>query len=85
MKTWKLEDAKNQFSQLVREAQRQPQVVSRHGREEAVVMSMAKYRQLVQQQISLTEFMRRSPLAKALAKGELELRRPREFPRDIEL
>ena len=85
MKQWKLEDAKNQFSKLVREAQRQPQVVSRHGRPEAVVVSMDKYRQLTQQESGLVEFMRRSPLAKALAKGELELRRPRELPRDIEL
>lgn len=85
MKRWKLEDAKNQFSQLVREAQQQPQVVSRHGREEAVVMSMAKYRQLSQRQTNLIEFMRGSPLAKALAKGELQLRRPRDLPRDIEL
>ena len=85
MKQWKLEDAKNQFSKLVREAQRQPQVVSRHGRPEAVVVSMDKYRQLTQQEGGLVEFMRRSPLAKALGKGELELRRPRELPRDIEL
>jgi len=85
MTTWKLEDAKNQFSRLVRAAQVQPQIVTRHGREEAVVMSMEKYRQLARQQPDFVQFMRRSPLATAFGKGELELRRPRDMPRDIEL
>jgi GGDEF domain-containing protein len=35
----KLDDARNQFSKLVRAALRQPQVVTRHGREEVVVLS----------------------------------------------
>ncbi len=85
MASWKLEDAKNQFSKLVRAAQRQPQVVTRHGREEVVVMSVEKYRQLARQGPNLLEVLRKSPLAAALAAGELTLVRSRDLPREIEL
>jgi len=82
---WKLGDAKNQFSRLVRAARLRPQVVTRHGREVVVVMSVEKYRELARQQPSLVDFLRRSPLAEAFAAGELELIRSRDLPRDIEL
>ena len=85
MATWKLEDAKNQFSRLVREALvKGPQVVTRHGKEQVVVMNVADYRRLTHQG-SFVDFMKKSPLAKALAKGELELTRTRDLPRDVEL
>jgi len=85
MATWKLEDAKNQFSKLVAAARRQPQVVTRHGREVVVVMSVERYRRLARQQPNLVDFLRSSPLADALAAGELELVRSRDLPREIEL
>ncbi len=85
MGTWKLEDAKNQFSKLVREAlQRGPQVVTRHGQEQVVVLSVAEYRRLTRRK-NLFDFMRASPLTKAVAAGELELKRSRDLPRDVEL
>ena len=82
---WKLEDAKNQFSKLVRAARRQPQIVTRHGREEVVVLSVKKYRELAGREHSLVDLISESPLARALASGELELRRSRDLPRDVEL
>ena len=82
---WKLEDAKNQFSRLVRAARRQPQVVTRHGREEVVVMSVKKYRELAGRESNLVDLLSDSPLARALSSGELELRRSRDLPRDVEL
>ena len=85
MTRWKLEDAKNQFSKLVQAARRHPQVVTRHGREEVVVLSVEKYRQLARQQLHLVEFVEVSPLADALATRELELSRSRDLPREIEL
>ena len=85
MAIWKLEDAKNQFSKLVAAARRQPQVVTRHGREVVVVISVERYRRLARQQANLVDFLRTSPLADALAAGELELVRSRDLPRDIEL
>ncbi len=85
MARWKLEDAKNQFSRLVQAAHRHPQIVTRHGREEVVVISIEKYRRLATGQQSLVEFLGSSPLADALASGELELVRSRDLPRDIVL
>jgi prevent-host-death family protein len=44
---WPLQDAKQGFSRVVDLAiQEGPQVITRHGREVAVVMSVAEYRQL---------------------------------------
>jgi prevent-host-death family protein len=83
---WKLEDAKNQFSRLVQAARRQgPQVVTRHGREEVVVMAIEEYRKLARRQEGLVAFLRGSPLAEAIANGELELLRSRDLARDISL
>ena len=36
-RTWKLEDAKANLSQLIRAAEQEPQVITRHGRPVAVV------------------------------------------------
>jgi antitoxin Phd len=83
---WKLEDAKNRFSELVRLARRRgPQVVTRHGREAVVVLAVEDYRRLARQDVDLVEFLRNSPLAEALASGEFQLTRARDMPRDIEL
>lgn len=44
---WQLQDAKQQFSRLVDRARSDgPQIVTRHGREVAVVISMEDYRLL---------------------------------------
>ena len=85
MAIWKLEDAKNQFSKLVRAARRRPQVVTRHGQEVVVVLSVEMYREIARQQPGLVEFLEASPLAEALAAGELELVRSRDLPREIVL
>ena len=86
MATWKLEDAKNQFSKLVQAARSKgPQVVTRHGREEVVVVAVDEYRKLTRKQQPLVAFLRKSPLADALQAGELELKRSRDLPRDVAL
>jgi prevent-host-death family protein len=85
MGVWKLEDAKNQFSRLVRAARRHPQVVTRHGQEVVVVLSVEKYRELSTAETDLVEFLERSPLAEAFAACELTLVRSRDLPREIEL
>ena len=44
---WQLQDAKQQFSRLVEAARALgPQVVTRHGREVAVILSIEEYRRL---------------------------------------
>lgn len=85
MRRWKLEDAKNRFSELVRRAEaNNPQLVTRNGREVAVVLSMEDYARLSDPE-SLVDFLRDSPLAEALREGDLELERPRDLGRELEL
>jgi antitoxin Phd len=44
---WQMQTAKQRFSELVERALREgPQVITRHGREAAVVLSMEEYRRL---------------------------------------
>ncbi|AZI45166.1 type II toxin-antitoxin system Phd/YefM family antitoxin (plasmid) [Deinococcus psychrotolerans] len=40
-RTWKLEDAKTHLSQLIRDAEKEPQVITRHGKPVAVVSAVA--------------------------------------------
>ncbi|MBX6363715.1 MAG: type II toxin-antitoxin system Phd/YefM family antitoxin [Gemmatimonadetes bacterium] len=85
MRRWKLEDAKNGFSEVVRRAlAHEPQVVTRHGRDAVVVINAEDYRRLTAP-TDLVEFLRSSPLAEALASGELELERAADLGRDVEL
>jgi len=82
---WKLEDAKNRFSELIRRAASEgPQFVTRHGREAAVVMGVDEYRRLTQP-MGLVDFLASSPLAEALRSGDLDLDRPRDLGRDVPL
>ena len=82
MSTWKLEDAKNQFSRVVREALAgYPQRVTRGGRDAVVVVSAEEYDRLTRPQVHLLDFLRASPLAQV----ELELDRSRDLGRDVEL
>lgn len=85
MTAWKLEDAKNRFSEVVRRAASEgPQFVTKHGREAAVVLGLEEYRRLTQP-VDLVDFLSESPLAVALKAGELVLDRPRDLGRDLAL
>lgn len=85
MKSWKLEEARNRFSEVVRRAMAdEPQLVTRHGREAAVVLGVEEYRRLTAPR-DLLEFLRDSPFADAVAEGELDLERPRDLDRDVDL
>ena len=82
MYVWKLEDAKNQFSRLVREALAgRPQRVTRGGRDAVVVIAAAEYERLARPESGLVEFLAASPLAHV----ELDLLRDRDAGRDVEL
>lgn len=80
---WQLQEAKSKFSQVVNRALNEgPQVVTRHGKEVAVVLSAAEYRKLVAAQPSLLDLLRDSPLVGA----DLEITRDREdYGREIAL
>ncbi len=79
---WQLQDAKNKFSKLVDKVQQAgPQVVTRHGKEAVVVISVAEYKKLIKPKKKLVNFFQSSPLAKV----ELDLERRKDLPRNIEL
>ena len=70
--SWPLQEAKNKFSQVVKEAQiHGPHLITRYGVATAVILSYADYQQLVARQQKLSEFFRSSPLVGV----ELDLRR----------
>jgi prevent-host-death family protein len=80
--TWKLQDAKNRFSEVVKKALKAgPQIVTLRGKETAVVLSVEEYRRLARPKTGLVEFLQSSPLAGV----ELELKRDRDTGREVEL
>ena len=82
MAIWQLQEAKNKLSQVLDEAlTKGPQVITRHGREVAVVLSVDEFRRLSAQRQSLVDFFRNSPLVAV----ELDLARDKTPIRDAPL
>lgn len=82
---WQLQEAKQRFSELVRRAEREgPQVVTRHGEEVVVVVPAEEWRRMSgrdgEKKMDFKEFLMSAPDLSVL-----DLRRPREMPRDVEL
>ena len=77
---WKLEDAKARFSELVRRANKKPQLVTVRGKEAAVILAPEDYRRLVAQPeaLSLTDFLA------TLNLGGIDLEREPDRGRDID-
>lgn len=80
MKTWPLQDAKNQFSQVVELAQTEgPQTVTRHGEPVAVIVAADEFKKMARPKETVVEFF--APL-----KGSgIRLERQRDLPRELEL
>lgn len=63
MQSWKLQDAKARFSEVVKDATtRGPQTITLRGQPAVVVLSKEDYDKLVKPKPSFVEFMRHSPL-----------------------
>jgi prevent-host-death family protein len=78
---WQLQEAKQRFSELVRHARADgPQVVTRHGEEVAVVVSIEEYRRLTDELPSFKDFLLAAPDLDAL-----DIDRSRERARVVEL
>ena len=79
-KVWTLQDAKNKFSQVVEEAQKEgPQVVTKRGIETIIILSMEDYKKITKPNINLVEFFRKSPLHGT----DLDLTRSKEPSRKV--
>lgn len=79
--SWQLQEAKQKFSELVRRTLEEgPQVVTKHGEEVAVVVSIEEYRRLTDKLPSFKQFLLAAPDLDAL-----EIDRSRERARVVEL
>ncbi|MDY6832227.1 MAG: type II toxin-antitoxin system Phd/YefM family antitoxin [Thermodesulfobacteriota bacterium] len=79
---WQLQEAKNKFSNLVDRARHVgPQVVTKHGRESVVIISIEDYQKLNRPASDLISFFKQSPLSGI----NLDLKRNKSASRDIEL
>jgi prevent-host-death family protein len=60
---WQVQEAKQQFSELIRAVQADgPQFVTKHGEEVAVVLDIADYRRLMgEDQMSFKDFLMAGP------------------------
>ena len=82
MQSWPIHEAKARLSDLVKQAQRQPQQLTSHGQPVAVVVSAEAWQRQQQEGESLVAFIRRSPLADA---DDLVLERDPDLTRDLDL
>ncbi len=78
--TWQLQDAKNQFGELVEQAiTRGPQRVTRGGRPAVVVISTEEYDRLTSPPPSLKVLLRQAHL------DDIDLERDRDTGREVDI
>jgi prevent-host-death family protein len=78
---WQVQEAKQRFSELIRQTLAEgPQVVTRHGQEVVVVVSAEEYRRThPNDRPDFKEFLMSGP-----SFDDLDLSRPRELPREVD-
>lgn len=80
---WQLQEAKQRFSEVVRAAiDSGPQIITRHGEEVAVMISMREYTQLSGAKPDFKEFLVAGP---RLDFDVLDLERSKDAPREVDL
>lgn len=80
MAVWQVQEAKSRFSELIEEANNKgPQVITRHGSERAVVMSIRDYRKMTAHRPSLKEYLLGGPKL-----DDFEIQRDRDMGREVE-
>jgi len=80
--SWKLQDAKAKFSQVVDDALKiGPQYVTRRGREAVVVLSVKEYEKITSKKPTLKEFLLNCPKMD----NNFKFERQKDYSRDIEL
>lgn len=80
--TWQLQDAKNSFSEVASAAaQGSPQIVTKHGKEFVVVLSMQEWREFTATKKSLGAFLLSSRLLGAQESFVSE--RQADAPKDV--
>lgn len=80
--SWTVANAKARLSEVLEKAAAQgPQIITRNGKQTAVVVGIEEWERRTRRKGSLAEFLYNSPLRGA----DIDLERIREEPRDIEL
>jgi len=81
MSVWQIQEAKTHFSKVIEEANSNgPQVITRHGSERAVILSVADYRTLTAHKPDLREYLLGGPKVDGF-----EVKRDRDTGRKIRL
>ncbi|MGH3716562.1 MAG: type II toxin-antitoxin system Phd/YefM family antitoxin [Micromonosporaceae bacterium] len=87
---WQVQEAKQRFSEVLRAVEREgPQIITRHGEEVAVVISIEEYRKPSEPPNSFAHHLLSFPKLDTSTVGdvfaEIEDERKRDFPREIDL
>jgi antitoxin Phd len=78
---WQVQEAKTRLSEVIEEAdKRGPQIITRHGVERAVVLSIADYRALTAHKPDLRQYLLGGPKV-----DSFEVERERDTGREISL
>jgi prevent-host-death family protein len=81
MATWQLQQAKTKLSELIEDATRKgPQIITRHGAERAVILSIADYRALTAKTPDLRAYLLGGPKT-----GDFDIPRDTDTGRAITL
>jgi antitoxin Phd len=78
---WQVQEAKTRLSEVIEEAHSKgPQIITRHGAERAVILSIEDFRALTANQPDLKAYLLGGPKV-----DSFETRRDRDMGRDINL
>lgn len=81
MTLWQVQEAKTRLSEVIEEAHSKgPQIITRHGAERAVVLSIADYRALTAHKPDLKEYLLGGPKL-----DSFEIERDSDMGREIDL
>ena len=81
MAKWQVNEAKSRFSALLELVETEgPQVITRHGKYKAVVLSVEDYRKLETVKPDFKEYLLAGPKV-----DEFEIERPKDLGREIDL
>src|ERR1700679_3873765 len=78
---WQVQEATTRLSELIEEADKKgPQIITRHGSEHAVVLSITDYRELTDKRENLRDYLLGGPKI-----DDFEVKRSRDTGRNIRL
>ena len=81
MHVWQLQEAKAKLTELINDAKLEPQIISRRGVNEMIVLNISKYHELLSMKKDIVSFFRGSPLCGV----ETEVTRDKSLMRELDL